>query len=254
MSKDIGSILEGWPHEPGQISVRRISGPNGRVKIQLRLDLGLLQMESEGRPDGHRPYGCESVLAYLEKQLARHRGGHDSEDGFGIDEKQCELLRTEAIQYYYRYLSEFVLEEYEAVARDTARNLRVLDLCAKYATEESDRYIMEQYRPYILMMNTRAGAHMALRDKRPRVARDAVLEALEKLREFFNRFGQEELYDNSSEVAALKALLGDVQAKIPEDPVHKLERQLAKAVEEERYEDAARLRDAILRTVGEGRQ
>ncbi len=254
VSKDIGPILEGWPHEPRQISVRRIRGPDGRMKIQLRLDLGLLQMEARGRPDGQRPYGCESVLAYLEKQLKRHRDDHGSEDGFGIDEKQCELLRAEGIQYYYRYLSEFVLEEYEAVARDTDRNLRVLDFCAKYAIEEPDRYIMEQYRPYVLMMNTRAEAHMALRDKRPRAARDTVLAALEKLREYFSRFGQEELYDDSSEVVALKALLKDVQAKIPEDPVHKLKRQLAKAIEEERYEDAARLRDAILRTVGEGRQ
>ena len=194
------------------------------------------------------------MLAYLEKQLERHRDDHGSEDGFGIDEKQCELLRAEGIQYYYRYLSEFVLEEYEAVARDTDRNLRVLDFCAKYAIEEPDRYMMEQYRPSVLLTNTRAEAHMALRDKRPRAARDTVLAALEKLREYFSRFGQEELYDDSSEVVALKALLKDVQAKIPEDPVHKLKRQLAKAIEEERYEDAARLRDAILRTVGEGRQ
>ena len=254
MSKDIGPILEGWPHEPGQMSVRRIRGADGRVKIQLRLDLGLLQMEAQGRPDGQRPYGCESVLAYLEKQLERHRDDHGSEDGFGIDEKQCELLRAEAIQYYYRYLSEFVLEEYEEVARDTERNLRVLDFCTKYAIEEPDRYMMEQYRPYILMMNTRAEAHMALRDNRPRAARDTVLGALEKLREYFSRFGQDELYDDSSEVVALTALLKEVQAKIPEDPVRKLKRQLAKAVEEERYEDAARLRDTIFRTVGEGRQ
>ena len=254
MSKDIGPILDGWPHEAGRISVRKIRGQDGKVKIQLRLDLGLLQMASEGRPDGQRPYDCESLLVYFDKLLQRHRRAHGSDQGFTIDEKHCELLRAEAIQYYYRYISEFVLEEYEAAARDTGRNLRVLDFCAKYAAEEPDRYIMEQYRPYILMMNTRAQAHVALRDKRPRAARDAVLEALERLREYFSRFGQEELYDNSSEVVALKALLKEVQAKIPEDPVHKLKRQLAKAVEEERYEEAARLRDAILRTVGESRQ
>ena len=46
VSKDIGSILDGWPHESGKISVRKIRGEEGRVKIQLRLDLGLLQMEA----------------------------------------------------------------------------------------------------------------------------------------------------------------------------------------------------------------
>ena len=247
MSKDIGPILEGWPYEPGQITVRRIRGDDGRTRIQLRLDLGLLQMETSGRPDGQRPYGCESVLAYIEKRLERHRRRHQGDEGFTVDEKHCELLRAEAVQYYYRYLSEFVLEDYEAVSRDTARNLRVLDLCAKYAEEESDRYIMEQYRPYILMMNARARASLALRDKRPRAAQRLVIRALERLREFFDRFGQEDLYGSSSEVAALEALLKEIQAHIPIDPVQRLEARLAKAVEEERYEEAARLRDAISR-------
>jgi len=193
VSKDIGPILEGWPHKPGEISVRKIRGNDGRTKIQLRLDLGLLQMAAEGRPDGRRPHGCESLLAYFQKLLARHRRTHDTEEGFSVDEKHCDLLRSEAIQYYYRYLSEFVLEEYEAVKRDTARNLAVLDFCAKYAREEPDRYLMEQYRPYIVMMNARARAHLSLRDSRPRAARDAVREALKQIRRFFGRFGQEEL-------------------------------------------------------------
>ena len=73
------------------------------------------------------------------------------------------------------------------------------------------------------------------------------------MRGFFDRFGQENLYGSSSEVAALEALLKDIEAKIPVDPLQQLNRQLAEAVEEERYEDAARLRDAIHRaTTGEG--
>ena len=248
VSKDIGSILDGWPHESGKISVRKIRGEEGRVKIQLRLDLGLLQMECQGRPDGLKPYGCESMLAYFEKLLKRHRRTHGAEEGFTIDEKHCELLRAEAVQYYYRYLSEFVLEDYKAVGRDTSRNLRVLDFCAKYAEDESDRYIMEQYRPYILMMNTRARAHLALRDKRPREAHKIVEQALEQMRGFFSRFGEEDLYSSSSEVTALEALLKDIEAKTPADPLQRLKRQLAEAVEEERYEDAARLRDAIQRS------
>jgi hypothetical protein len=249
VTKDIGPILEGWPHEPGQVSVRKIQGQDGQVKIQLRVDLGLLQMETEGRPDGECPHGCESLLAYHEKRLDRHRLRHGSDENFSIDEKQCELLRSEAVQYYYRYLSCFVLEEYESVARDTARNLRVLDFCSQYAAEESDRYIMEQYRPYVLMMNTRARARLALRDSRPRAARRVVRSSLERLTEFYQRFGAEEMFANSSEVAALQALDREIAAKIPEDPVKKLRRQLARAVEEERYEDAARLRDAIHQAV-----
>ena len=246
MSKDIGPILNGWPHKSGEISVRKVTGDDGRLKLQLRLDLGLLQMELEGRPDGQRPHGCESVLAYLQAKLQRHRDAHNGDDaGFTIDEKQCDMLRNEAIQYYYRYLGLFVLEEYAAVQRDTARNLEVLDFCARYAAEEPDRYIMEQYRPYIIMMNTRATAQLQLADGRPRAAKAIVQKALEALRHFYNRFGQEDLYGSSTEVATLHALAGEIADKIPTDPIHKLQKDLARAVDEERYEDAARIRDAI---------
>jgi len=245
VNKDIGPILEGWPHEPGQISVRKVRGADGRVRIQLRLDLGLLQMEAEGRPDGQRPNGCESLLEYCQQLLKRHVRTHGTDEGFTVDEKQCELLRAEAVQYYYRYLAGFVLEEYQTVVRDTARNLQVLEFCAKYAEEESDGFMMEQYRPYIVMMNARARTQLALRDNRPRAARKVVREALEDIRGHFARFGQEDLYSSSSEVSALESLLKEIENKIPTDPVQQLRRELAQAVEEERYEEAARLRDAI---------
>jgi len=252
VGKDIGPILEGWPYEQGKISVRKIRGREGRPKIQLRLDLGVLQMECEGRPDGEKPYGCDSLLTHFEQLLEQHRREHGTDRDFTIDEKHCGLLRSEAVQYYYRYLSEFVLEEYESVARDTARNLRVLDLCQEYAEEDSDRYLMEQHRPYIVMMNTRARAYLALRDNRPRLARRIVIEGLAKVREAFEGFGQDAQQKGSSEIAALEAMLKDIEEQIPVDPLRQLKRKLAKAVEEERYEDAARLRDAIRRALDTG--
>ena len=54
-SKDIVPLLKGWDYEPGTINVRKISGIDGAPKLQMRLDLGLLQMEMTGRPDGVRP-------------------------------------------------------------------------------------------------------------------------------------------------------------------------------------------------------
>ena len=64
MSFDITDILRDCPYEPGQMSARRITGRDGFDKIQMRLDLGLLQMEVTGSPDGIRPHGCESLLEY----------------------------------------------------------------------------------------------------------------------------------------------------------------------------------------------
>ena len=232
MSKDIGPILNGWPHKSGEISVRKVTGDDGRLKLQLRLDLGLLQMELEGRPDGQRPHGCESVLAYLQAKLQRHRDAHNGDDaGFTIDEKQCDMLRNEAIQYYYRYLGLFVLEEYAAVQRDTARNLEVLDFCARYAAEEPDRYIMEQYRPYIIMMFTRARALAAYQQHRPRAALAAIRKGVCRLEEFYCSMGDDETVGRGGgEIAILRAMEKELEERVPRDPLRALHEDLAVAI------------------------
>src|SRR2546422_1601049 len=101
--------------------------------------------------------------------------------------------------YYHRYLSLFVLGEFLGVARDTARNLRVLDLCGKYAEDEQDRLILEQYRPYITMMNARAQASIQLQGKQYDAAIKTVEDGLEQIHDFYARFGQEEAFAQSNE-------------------------------------------------------
>ena len=156
--KDVRAVLDEWEFEPGTINVRKIQGDDGEPKIQMRPDLGLLQMELNGRPDGRRPFGCDSLLDYYETQLSDFKVKNGSDLGFILNDKDCQSLREEAVMYYHRYLSLFVLEEFGGVIRDTSRNLRVLDMCSQFAENEQDRLILEQYRPYITMMNTRAKA------------------------------------------------------------------------------------------------
>jgi hypothetical protein len=245
VSKDIAPILKGWDYESGTINVRKVIGLDGIPKLQMRLDLGLLQMEMNGRPDGQRPNGCESLLDYYEQRLKEYKREHGSELGFLLSADDCEALRTEAVMYYHRYLSLLVLEEFDGVVRDTARNIRVIDFCGKFAEEEQDRLVLEQYRPYITMMNARAQASILFKNKKYRQALVAVEDGLDKIRDFFTRFGQEEAFNESNEVKVLKRFARDIRKKLPVDPVEKLQRQLDRAVEEERYEDAARLRDEI---------
>ena len=64
MNFDISHLLEQWEYQPGQVAVRKFKGRDGVDKIQLRVDLGLLQMNAQGRPDGKRPYGHESLLEH----------------------------------------------------------------------------------------------------------------------------------------------------------------------------------------------
>ncbi len=60
LSQDIEGILDGWEFEPDGLQVRIITGDDGTEKIQMRIDLGLIQMEMDGRPDGQRPGGSSS--------------------------------------------------------------------------------------------------------------------------------------------------------------------------------------------------
>src|SRR6185312_10144863 len=160
---DIAQALRGWTFQPGQVNVRLIRGNDGKPKLQLRLDLGLLQMELEGRPDGKRPHRSATELEFQKKKLVSHEKKVGSDAGFALTGRDCQALREESAMFYHRYLSLFVLEQYDAVVRDTQHNLDVLNLCSRYGKSDYDRMCLEQYRPYILMMNTRAKACEALR-------------------------------------------------------------------------------------------
>ncbi|HEY7089092.1 MAG TPA: UvrB/UvrC motif-containing protein [Tepidisphaeraceae bacterium] len=247
VSKDISPLLKGWDYEPGTINVRKINGLDGAQKLQMRLDLGVLQMELAGRPDGNRPHGCESLLEYYEDQLKDHKRRNGTELGFHLTGEQCAALREEAGLYYHRYLSLYVLEDFPGVVRDTARNLKVLDFCGKFAVDEQDRLVLEQYRPYITMMNSRAAASILFKEEKYREALEVVGKGLEKIKEFFTQFGQPEAFTQANEVKVLKQFARDIRKKLPIDPIAKLQSQLDKAVKAEHYEEAARLRDEIKR-------
>ncbi len=239
-SKDITPVLNDWEYEAGAINVRKVSGLDGRPKLQMRLDLGLLQMELTGRPDGDRPHGHESLLEYFEDRLQHHQRTNGSEDNFELNSDQCQLLREEAVMYYHRYLSLFVLEDFAGVVRDTARNLRVMDLCSRYAADEQDRLVLEQYRPYITMMNARAQASIELQNKQYADAIKSVEAGMERIREFYDEFGQPEAFARSNEVRVLKRFAREIRKKLPVDPMQRLHRRLERAVKEERYEEAAK--------------
>ncbi len=251
MSLDIGYILNRWPYEPGQITARKIRGDDGKEKLQLRLDLGILQMEISGRPDGQRPHGHESLLAYHEHRLAAHRQAEGSDESFHLDERDCELLRNEGTMYYHRYLGLFILEDYDAVVRDANRNLRLMDFCIRYAGDESDQYVLEQYRPYVVMMRTRASGLLALRDNRPKAALRAVKQGIRDIQQARQRFGRNKISIGSTELAILRGLLKEIQKRVPLGPVKRLKRDLGRAVREERFEEAAILRDKLRHLTGD---
>lgn len=244
-NQDIRLIIKDWPYDPDKITVRKILGDDGREKVQMRVDLGVLQMEAIGRPDGQKPHGCESLLHYHREQLEKYIEVNGSDVGFELTTEECRALREEAFMYYQRYLSAFVLEDFEAVVRDTQRNLDVLDLCNQCGANQNDRFFLEQYRPYILMMNTRARAFLAENNEDLRSALQIVEDGIEKIGQFFEDFDQPETLQDSQEIQILQALRDELEGKQPLSPSEALNRRLQTALVEERYEEAARIRDEI---------
>lgn len=245
MSKDIGLILHGWDSNADEVTVRRITGLDGTPKIQMRLDLGVLQMEPQGRPDGKRPFGYESLLEYYKDRLARYRALNGDVDGFELDTDSCSSLKQESMQYYYRYLSQFHLGDYAEVIRDTSRNVRVFDFIREWAGLEDDRMSCEQFRPYVLMMNTRASACRLLETQEFDTALGEIEAGVERIEDFFVTVERSDMIESCREIAFLRDWSERIRDNRPLSPAEKLRQELNSAVECEDYERAAQLRDRI---------
>ena len=72
MKDHLDSVLASWPYQPGALQVRTVQA-GGREVIQIRVDLGILQLEPAGRPDGTRPFGFSTYFDYLRDRVDRHR-------------------------------------------------------------------------------------------------------------------------------------------------------------------------------------
>lgn len=242
MSLDLNSLLNGWPHETGSIKVRKVAGLDGREKLQLRIDLGLLQMEMEGRPDGTRPHNCESLLTYHQRRATR---AEECGEDYELTAEQCGELQQEGVQYYHRYLSLFQIDEFEGVIRDTQRNLDLFTFVDGHSERDDLVWSFQQFQPYVMMMNTRAKVSILLADGKFAIAIREIEAGRERISEFFQQSAFPEMEAKSSEIAFLDEWLEEVRAKRPLSKLEVMEREMERAITAERYERAAELRDAI---------
>jgi hypothetical protein len=244
MSEDITHILKSWKNVSGkEITVRMISGDDGTPKIQMRIDMGVIQMELDGNPSGEKPEGHESWLQYFEHKRQEYESGH-VDDYYSLSPGDFRKLRHEGVQYYYRYLSLMELDDFVRVVRDTDRNLRLFAFVKKFAASEMDRWSLDQFRPYVIMMNTRAKASLLLKED-PAQGVEKSIEMFDygigRIMNFYKEYGLEEEIENSVEMSVLKALKNEFISSAPDT----LQSKLQKAVSEERFEDAAAIRDEL---------
>jgi hypothetical protein len=257
MSNDLSKILDAWPFQPDEVLVRIIPGDDGRGKVQLRVDLGILQMEMHGRPDGGRPEGFESWLECYEHLQQAHDERHLDSAPFSLGEEDCLRLWREAVQYYHRYLSFWHLELYELCARDTARNLRLFAFVRSHAQDERHKLQFDQWRPYALMMHARAVATPLVEQRLYDEGLRAIEAGVEAIREFLDDYNQDHRAEECVELLSLERwreeILSQEQraaASRPKSAVQILRQKLDAAITAEEFEQAAQLRDEI-RKLGE---
>lgn len=235
--QDIDRILREWEFDPGEISVRLIEGGDGRELLQMRVELGVLQLESSGRPDGRRPGGAETYYDYL-LGLAIHEG-----DQFELDEQQCVDADRELVQFYHRRICWLVLREYRRAVNDADHSLGFMDFLRGVSPSEEWTQSHEQYRPFILFHRTQAAALAELESATPEAAIEEVNRGLDRLREFFATYDVEEQFEEDDIVQRLVELRESLREQYHVGQT--LAEQLADAVSKEQYELAAQLRDQI---------
>ena len=231
-------LLQDWEFQPGEVTTRLVQISENREVIQMRIDLGVMQMETDRRPDGKRPEGDETYFDFL-VGLAIRDG-----DQFTLNKQQCVEADREFIQFYHRRVCWLSLREYRKAARDADHTLAFMDFVRQHSPDDEWKVSHEQYRPFVLFHRVQAMALASLEDSCAGQAVEEINHGLERFRELFASYGAEEQFSQDELVRRLEAMRENVRHRYNVGPT--LEEQLAAAVLAENYELAAELRDRLL--------
>jgi hypothetical protein len=207
-----------------------VRGQDGRELIQMRIEMGLLQLEVQGRPDGDRPGGCATYYDYLQHEAT-------DRNELTMTEEQCAEADREFVQFYHRRICWLALREFEKAVTDADHTLALMDFCRDHSPDEAWTMTHEQYRPFVLFHRTQAATLQALEDDDAEAAIEAVNSGLDQLQLLIEDFDENEL------VARLIELRESVREKFAVGRT--LQEQLGDAIASEQYELAARLRDQL---------
>lgn len=247
MTLDLNTLFADWPDTGEGVSARVIDAEDGQPYLQLRIELGVLQMFPDGRPDGERYRTSPNVLHFVQKGMSRGRT---------LTEADWSELKRELQQFNYRRVAFTSLAEraLEANRPEDARAhllrcVRDIDHCIQIvkAMEEGraegagSQALMI---PTLIFNRARQLAHLRITEQRQAEAIEEAEAGAAALERFFSENGAEPAGDEGSPgVRELRALANSLRGG--EAGVEPLERQLAEAIEREDFEAAARIRDQI---------
>ena len=241
MSKheDIDHILKKWPFDPFSVNVRLLE-LNQRQVLQMRVDMGVLQLEIEGRPDGVQPGGNNTYY-----ELLKEKARKDSDD-FVLSEDECIEVDREFVQFYHRRVCWLQLKEFDRAVRDADHTLGLMDFCKTHSPDEQWTISHEQYRPFVLYHRTQAAALAALEMEVENCGELAIKEVddgLSELRNLFEDYDAEDQFEEDELIQRLLEFRNSLRDKY--EVGMSLAEQLEQAITNEDYERAAEIRDEI---------
>ncbi|MCD0460718.1 UvrB/UvrC motif-containing protein [Roseiconus lacunae] len=235
----LDDLLKDWEFDPHTLNVRMVKGSDGRDVIQMRVDMGILQLETTERPDGETVEGHSSYLLYLQEALLE-------KPEMVLEEEQCMEVDREFMQFYHRRICWLRLQYYNRAVMDADHTLRLMDVSERVSPDEEWTRSHEQYRPFVLFHRTQAAALGALEDDESgEEAVQAINSGLETIREFFTKHEAEEHFEEDELVVRLVELRETLRSEY--EVGQTLREKLSAAVEQEQYELAAKLRDELNR-------
>ena len=126
---------------------------------------------------------------------------------------------------------------------DADHTLALMDLTKSHSDDESWTLSHEQYRPFVLFHRTQAKALADLENQGPEPAIDAINDGLERMYKVFVDYDAEEHFEEDELVEKLREMRESLRNHYEIGPT--LNERLAQAIADERYEEAARLKDEL---------
>ena len=243
--QNIDAILNQWPFDPMNVNVRMLK-LRQRTILQMRIDMGILQMETEGRPDGYNPYGSDTYYEFLKKQSSKL-----GDEVFELDEEHCLEIDREFVQFYHRRVCWLQLKQFHKAVADADHTLGLMDFCKQHSPDEEWTFAHERYRPFVLYHRTQASALAYMPEEEgaiddsadPEKAIEQISRGLEEMRDLFVEHEAEEQYEQDELVLRLNEFRESIRENYGVGMT--LQERIDKAIENENYEEAARLRDEL---------
>src|SRR4051812_32527446 len=159
MRRDIDDALGGWPSEPGpgDVVAREVRARDGRTVVQVRIELGVLQMEAGGRPDGSRPHGFATYLDYLRYRAAgRGQAPGGKAPPWSMSREHRTAADREFVQYYHRRVAWLALQRYDRALMDADHTLALMDFVSRHGADDEYVASHERFRGLVLFHRTQA--------------------------------------------------------------------------------------------------